>query len=258
MSSDQKPKADKEVLREQVETEIEETGRSNTGLFLSAFTAGLEIGFSILIMGVLHTVLKPYYSSDVLHLIVALGYPLGFIFVIIGRSQLFTEQTAMAVMPLLSKDISLKELLRLWTVVFVGNIIGGFIFSLLITWIGPSRGIIDQESFTTLAKALIEPDWHIILGSATLAGWMMGLLGWLVTTSQETVSRIFIVILVTAIIGSAKLHHCIVGSVELFCGILTGTASLADYGLVMLFSVLGNIIGGAIFVGALKFSVVKF
>ncbi|MCA1761858.1 MAG: formate/nitrite transporter family protein [Cryomorphaceae bacterium] len=255
MSEEQKPKEHSDVLREQLVEGLKESDQSNTRLFLSAFTAGLEIGFSILIMGVLYTVLNPHYDENVLHLIVSLGYPLGFIFVIIGRSQLFTEQTALAMVPMLNGNTTLSQLLRLWLVVFIGNIIGGVLFSILITWIGPARGIIELDTFSHLAGALIEPEWHVILGSAILAGWMMGLLGWLVTTSQETVSRIFIVILITAIIGAAKLHHCIVGSVELFCGLLIGSVSPAEYGMVMVFAVLGNIIGGAIFVGALKFSV---
>jgi len=258
MGEENKPKEHSDVLREQLLAGLKESDMSNTRLFLSAFTAGLEIGFSILIMGVLYTVLNPIYDEDVLHLIVSLGYPLGFIFVIIGRSELFTEQTALAMVPMLNGNTTLRQLLRLWGVVFIGNIIGGVLFSLLITWIGPARGIIDPDTFSHFARALIDPDLYVILGSATLAGWMMGLLGWLVTTSQETVSRILIIILITAIIGSAKLHHCIVGSIELFCGLLMGAVSPAEYGMVMLFAVLGNVIGGAIFVGALKFSVAKF
>jgi formate/nitrite transporter FocA (FNT family) len=225
---------------------------------MSALTAGLEIGFSILLMGVLYTVFSPHFSEKILHLIYSFGYPLGFLFVILGRSQLFTEQTALAIMPVLNGKVGLGELLRLWSVVFIANVIGGAIFAVFISWIGPHRGIISPEAFITFADNLIEPNWYVILGSATLAGWMMGLLGWLVSSAQETISRMLVVVFITLIIGFGSLHHCIVGSVELVCGMfIEKSPDLAKYGMTMLFSVLGNIIGGAFFVGVLKYSTVK-
>jgi formate/nitrite transporter FocA (FNT family) len=184
---------------------------------MSALTAGLEIGFSVLLMGVLYTVFAPHFDEKVLHLVYSFGYPLGFLFVILGRSQLFTEQTALAIMPVLNGKVGFGELMRLWSVVFIGNVIGGSLIALFISWIGPQRGIISPEAFTTFSENLTEPKWFVILGSATLAGWMMGLLGWLVSSAQETISRMLIVGFITLIIGFGSLHHCIVGSVELVC-----------------------------------------
>jgi formate/nitrite transporter FocA (FNT family) len=60
--------------------------RGKSGLFLSALTAGLETGFSILLMGLFYTTFVENVNADTLNFIVSLGYPLGFIFVIIGRS----------------------------------------------------------------------------------------------------------------------------------------------------------------------------
>src|SRR6056297_9071 len=74
MSDEQKPKEHSDVLREQLLEGLKESDQSNTRLLLSAFIAGLEIGFTILIMGVLYTVLNPHYDKNVLHLIVSLGY----------------------------------------------------------------------------------------------------------------------------------------------------------------------------------------
>jgi formate/nitrite transporter FocA (FNT family) len=88
-----------------------------------------------------------------------------------------------------------------------------------------------------------------------LAGWMMGLLGWLVTSSQETISRIFIVILITFTIGAAGLHHCIVGSVEVFTGMLSSDSiTIVDYLRFLLWASIGNAVGGAVFVAILKYS----
>jgi formate/nitrite transporter FocA (FNT family) len=250
------PKESEEVLKEQYASSIMEYRRSQSGLFLSALTAGLEIGFSIVLMGLFYTTFVESVDKSALHLIISLGYPLGFIFVIIGKSQLFTEQTALAVIPFLKGVVNFKELMKLWSVVLIGNIIGASLFALFITWIGPEREIISPDAFKEFAHTLVKPKWYIVIGSAILAGWMMGLLSWLINSAQETISRIFIVVLVTFVIGYGKLHHCIVGTVELVAGLIyTEDVNLALYGSTLLFSIFGNIIGGAFFVAGLKYSI---
>ena len=131
-------------------------------------------------------------------------------------------------------------------------------FAFILSSIGPAVGFIQPTAFEFLAIEMIHYDWSTIFLSALMAGWMMGLLGWLVTSSQETISRIFIIILVTSTIGIAGLHHCIVGSVEVFLGFLTSEkVSLTDYLTFQIWASLGNAIGGVVFVSLLKFSHVR-
>ncbi len=254
-----RPKEVKEILDEQIDTSLNEFNRSNIGLLISAFTAGLEVGFSVLFMGTIFTLFGESLSPQTLKFVLGLCYPIGFIFVIIGRSELFTEHTALAILPVLKKSVSLKELLILWGLVYAGNLIGGYLFSLIISKIGPEVGFINHEVFYHLAHEMVDYDWNVILLSALLAGWMMGLLGWLVTSSQETISRILVIILITSIIGMAGLHHCIVGSIEVFSGLISSSEiSITDYFKFQFWATLGNAIGGAVFVAILKYSHVRF
>lgn len=256
--SEDRPKDVEQILDEQIATSLHDFRRSNLGLFMSAFTAGLEIGFSVLFMGTVFTLFGEMMSNEMLKLSLALCYPIGFIFVIIGRSELFTEHTALAILPVLKGSVKLKSLFGLWGLVYSGNLIGGFLFSFLITYLGPKIGFISEGSFFGLAHHLLEFDWMTILFSALLAGWMMGLLGWLVTSSQETISRIFVIILVTSIIGIAGLHHCIVGSIEVFSGFLMSPEiHFMDYLKFQVWATLGNAIGGTFFVAILKYSHVR-
>lgn len=258
MSSEEEPLEHEDIIKRQIRTGFREYERSDLGVFLSAFTAGLEIGFSILFMGVLYQMWHESTTENILHLITAIGYPLGFIFVIIGRSELFTEQTALAMLPVFNGNATVKELFSLWGFVIAGNLVGGLLFSFFITWIGPEMKMISADTFVHLAKKVIHPRWDIILGSAVLAGWMMGLLGWLITSSKESISHIVIVILITVIIGIGGLHHSIVGSVEVLCGLMVSDAiTIYDYLRFLAFAVLGNIIGGAFFVSTLKYSQLK-
>lgn len=253
-----KPKEVAQILEEQIEAGMKEFSRSNFGLFMSSFAAGLEIGFSMLFMATIFSMFHEQLNPETLKILMAICYPIGFIFVIIGRSELFTEHTALAILPVLNRSVSLKDLFTLWGIVYFGNVVGGFIFSLLLINIGPSVGFADPESFFWLAHHLVDYDWYTILFSALLAGWMMGLLGWLVTSSQETISRIALIILITFIIGLAGLHHCIIGSIEVLSGWMSSDElPFSDYLKFQFWATVGNAIGGAVFVAILKFSHVK-
>ncbi|HHP7242028.1 MAG TPA: formate/nitrite transporter family protein [Cyclobacteriaceae bacterium] len=253
-----RPKEVQQILEEQIDTSLKEFNRSYVSLIVSAFTAGLEIGFSVLLMGAIASFYSDQISTDYFKFYIALCYPLGFIFVIIGRSELFTEHTALAILPLLKGFVKLKDLLVLWGLVYAGNIIGGFFFSLLLVNLGPEVGFINTQIFGQLAYDLVNVEWNIILVSAMLAGWMMGLLGWLVTSSQDTTSRIILIILITSIIGVAGLHHCVIGSIEMLAGWLEGDrVDGMDYLKFQFWTTLGNAIGGSVFVAILKYSHAK-
>ena len=250
-----KPKEVNQILQEQIKAGLKEFRRADKSLFISSFGAGLEIGFSIMFMGTLFTLLGEQLNGSQMNIILALCYPVGFIFVIIGRSELFTEHTALAILPVMDGKASIKQLLKLWGIVYSGNLIGGFVFSYIITLVGTKVGFIDLNTFYHLAHKIADYEWHIILFSGIMAGWMMGLLGWLVTSSQETISRIFMIIIITFIIGLAGLHHCIVGSIEVFAGLIVSPKIIvADYLRFQISATVGNAIGGAIFVSVLKYS----
>lgn len=249
------PKKINEILDEQIEMALHEHNRSNQDLFLSAISAGLEVGFSVFLMAVIYSLFNGLVHPSYLHVLIALAYPLGFIFVVIGRSELFTEHTTLAVIPVLNKNASIKSLLVLWGIVYVGNLLGGYFFGYILSVLPERLEVINNGAFYGLAKKLIHHPWHIILGSGVLAGWLMGLLSWLVTSSQETISRIIIIVLITSVIGIGGLHHSIVGSIEVFTATLTSTQiGWEDYLHVQVWATLGNIIGGVVFVAFVKFS----
>jgi len=250
-----KPKPIDEILDEQIEMAMHEHNRSHQDLFLSAISAGLDIGFSVFLMGAIYSLFNEIVHPSVLHVLIALAYPIGFIFVVVGKSELFTEHTTLAVIPVLNRNATIKSLMILWGIIYSGNLVGGYFFSLLLSAISPGFEIIHAGTYTVLSQKLIESPWHLILPSGILAGWLMGLLSWLVTSSQETISRIVIITLITTVIGIGGLHHCIVGSIEVFTGLISSDQiTLRDYAHVQIWSTLGNIIGGVVFVAFVKFS----
>ena len=254
-TEEQKPqKSQQLILQHTEEAALTQLNRSPKGLMLSAFSAGLDIGFSVLLMTVVLTLFKGVFPDPVVKFLVANMYPIGFIFVVLGRSELFTEHTTLAVLPVLQGLASVKKLLRLWIIVYFSNIFGGLIFALILAYFANSLHFLQGWSLAEIGHEIIANSWGTKLLSAALAGWLMGLLAWLVAASRETISQIFIIWIITASIGLAGLPHCIVGNIEISSALFTGSVSFPQYLHFLIPVTLGNIIGGAFFVGILKFS----
>lgn len=242
------------ILKHTEEAALTQLNRTPLGLLLSALSAGLDIGFSVLLMAVVLTLFKGVFPDPVVHFFVSTMYPLGFMFVILGRSELFTEHTTLAILPVLHGISPIKKLLRLWGIVYVGNIVGGLIFALILSYCANTLHFMQSFALVKISSDLALRSWTTTLLSAALAGWLMGLLAWLVAAARETVSQVLIIWIITTCIGLAGLAHSVVGNIEVAAGLFNGNISFAEYIHFLVPVTLGNIIGGVFFVGILKYS----
>ena len=241
------------ILVEQVIHAKETFERSLGSLFTSAFTAGLEIGISFFMILSAFALLNDVIPSRYAMVLSSLLYPIGFIIVVIGQSLLFTEQTSLLSLPVLNKIEPLHKLLRLWGIVIAGNIVGGCIFAALMIGLGLHMHLFTDHAIDVYAEHILGFEWWVIFGSAVLAGWMMGVAAWLVTSARDTLSRIVLVTLITGSIGFLGLHHSIVGNIEIFSALLYGnTVSLWRYLVFLVVVLVGNTVGGVVFVAVLK------
>jgi formate/nitrite transporter FocA (FNT family) len=241
------------ILEQQIQAGVTELERPASNLFLSGLSAGLDVSLSLLLMATMRALTEGTLPHAVSEILVANMYAAGFLFVVLGRSELFTEHTTLAVLPVLDRRASLAQLGRLWGLIYAANLIGAAAFAAFASFIAPRLGIAEPRIFGGIAAGLVgHPGWVILL-SGILAGWLMGLLSWLVAASRDTIGQIFIVWLVTFAIGITHLHHSIVGTAEVLAGVFSGQgADLADFGRFLLFATLGNVIGGFVFVALIK------
>lgn len=242
------------IQAQQVEQASTELERPAAKLLLSAFSAGIEIGFGPFLMALLLTSTEGVYSEPTQELLLATAYAVGFIIVVLGRSELFTEHTALAVQPVLAGEASLLQMLRLWGLVYVGNIAGAMLFAAFAAWIGPALGEAESWAFVEIAGKYVGQPWWLLLTGGILAGWLMGLLAWLVTAARDTIGQIVIIWIITAGISLAHLQHSIAGTVEVLAGVLSGSeVTWREFGRFLLFATVGNAVGGVVFVALLKY-----
>jgi formate/nitrite transporter FocA (FNT family) len=251
-------KSDHTILEQQITESEEELDRPALALLLSGLTAGLDLGFGPFVMAVNGTLTKDVLAKPIQDLLNAGLYTIGFLFVVLGRSALFTEQTTSALLPVLGRRRHVSRLLRLWGLVLIANLVGAALFSLFAVHVGPALGVTDVQVFGAMAHTLTAKSTATVLFSAIGAGWLMGLLSWLVISARDTIGQIVIVCFTTSIIAIARLHHSIAGSTEVLMGVFSGVGVMpGDYLHFLVWSVLGNALGGVVFVGLLKFHVVE-
>ncbi|WP_227374772.1 formate/nitrite transporter family protein [Haladaptatus halobius] len=247
-------KSGQTILAQEIESGLNELERPADGLLLSGLSAGLDIGFGPLFMAVLTTLVATAWGEPLTEIVVANGYAIGFIFVILGRSELFTEHTTLAVLPVLDRQASIRQLSRLWGLVYLGNVVGGGVFAAVAVFLAPAYGIAESGAFVDIAKNLLDHGAPLLLVGGVLTGWLMGLLSWLVTAARETLARVFFVWLIATTIGLAHLPHSIAGNVEVLAGmLLSPSITPLDYARFLVLATVGNAIGGSTFVALLKY-----
>jgi len=237
-----------EIVREEGEREL---NRPPEALALSALAAGLSMGFSLVFQGLLHTYLP---AAPWRPLIDNLGYSVGFFIVILGRQQLFTENTLTAMLPLFAHPDwhTFWKVARLWLVVLAANLVGALLFALLVahTAIFPAN---IQRSFAEIAQHSLRGDFGLTILRGIFAGWLIALMVWLLPAAEST--KLHIIILITYIVALGGFAHIIAGSVDVLYLVNIGTVAWEGYLLgFMLPTLIGNIIGGVSLVAALNFA----
>lgn len=243
-----------EILSKQLFESMKVYKMDRRSLFMSSFIAGLEIGFSYLLIVALVHCLSGTIAEENIFRLFAFFYPIGFVLVIIGKSILFTEQTSLLTLPVLNDYHSFGDLLRIWIVVIFGNLLGGITFGTFLHLIGTNLPIFEPKDAIAIGHHILSESNLALFFSAVLAGWLMGLLSWLLSSTSDTLSKIVLIFLVTGTIGFLGLIHSIVGNIEIYIAYLSSPEiSLLHYLKFLGLALLGNAFGGAICVALMKY-----
>ena len=207
------------------------------------------MGFSFVAEGLLRSHLpdEPWRP-----LVVNLGYPLGFLMVIIGRQQLFTENTLTAIIPLLARRnwVTFLSVLRLWAIVLATNLLGAHIFA----WVIANSQVLRPEVLHALNE-LGADAVNVSFGNAILrgifAGWLIASVVWMNAATDS--GRFTIIVTLTYVVGLGGLTHIVAGAVEVLYMVMTGARSwmsvMTGY---IVPTCIGNVAGGVSLVSALN------
>ena len=238
------------VVHEAVRREgEEELRRTTSALAWSGLAAGLSMGFSLIAEGLIRS-----HIPDVpwRPLISKFGYSAGFVLVILGRQQLFTENTLTPILPFLHVPSApmLRNVLRLWAAVLASNLLG----ALVIAWALGNTSVFPAEvrgAFADIGRETIAPGFGTVLLRGVFAGWLMAMLVWVLPFAEH--ARFFVIIGLTWLIAGGGFSHVIAGAIEALYLACTGAATWGHAaGGYILPALIGNIIGGVSLVAALN------
>ncbi len=221
----------------------EEMDRPAVSLWWSGVAAGLSISFSLLAQTILELRLPQTSWSPLLG---AFGYAVGFVIVILGRQQLFTENTVTAVPPLLAEltPRNLWRLSRLWAIVLFANMAGALVAALFFSFTPALDGEI-RQAMLKISGHILHHAWLAMAVRGVAAGFLMAAMVWLLPGAEA--AQFYVIVMMTWLIAAGGFMHIVAGGVEAFMLVLHGDvtwlAMLLDFGAPVL---IGNIVGGTL------------
>ncbi len=240
-----------EAVRDEGERELR---RHPAALAWSGLAAGLSMGFSLVGQGLLRAALP---AAPWRPLVASLGYTLGFLIVILGRQQLFTENTVTPILPLLAHPDrrTFARVGRLWAIVLAANLLGALLFATLIAHtavFAPDT----QRAFVEIGREGIRAGFGLTLLRAVFAGWLIALMVWLLPGAEA--ARLQVILIITYVVGLGGFAHIIAGSVDVMYLASAGQIAWTSYlGGFLAPTLIGNVIGGVALVAALNFAQVS-
>ncbi len=235
-----------ELVREEGEDGLR---RPSSALAWSGLAAGLSMGFSFLSLALIQGSLP---DAPWRRLADSAGYTVGFLIVILGRQQLFTETTVTAVLPLLTNRswATFRAVLRFWAVVLLANLAGALAFAALISPTGLFPAPVRQALIDTGREA-VSGAFAPTMMRAVLAGWLIALIVWILPSARS--ARLFVILILTYFVALGRFSHTVAGTVDAGFLVFSGNGTMAEFLSGFLApTLIGNAIGGIALVALLN------
>ena len=237
-----------EIVRRYGEDEM---ARPATSLWWSGLAAGLSMSFSLLAQALLYMRLP---ETDWQRLLVALGYPIGFLMVVLGRQQLFTENTITVVLPVMARPTAkaFAKAGRMWAIVLAANLAGTLLAAVFASFtpvVAPEL----REAMISVSREALQHGWLEMAFRGVTAGFLMAALVWLIPASEG--AQFYVIFLMSYLIAMSDAAHIVAGSVEAFMLVVNGELGVAAMlGGFLVPVLLGNIVGGTVLFALLSYA----
>jgi len=232
----------------------EELARPLGSLWWSGVAAGLSISMAVIVQGLL---LQKLPDTPWRPLVIDFGYCVGFLIVVLGRLQLFTENTITAVLPLLLQPSlrNIARVARLWTIVLAANLVGTLFFAVAAKYFGIFTA--DQtDAFLLVSRHFMEKEPAQMLLHGIPAGFLVAAMVWMIPSAKG--AEFLVVTMMTYAIALGDFSHVVAGSAEAFLLLIFGEIGLwKTIGGFFLPTFIGNVLGGTVLFTLLVYGQVR-
>jgi formate/nitrite transporter FocA (FNT family) len=216
----------------------------------TAFIAGVTIVFGIVALGVATALVEPEFGPQVAKLVGALAFGIGLVFLIVGLSELFSENFFDPVAAAIDRTHggAWGRLLRLWAITLVLNLIGGAVLLAVLTVEGALPSDADG-ALVKVAEEIVAKQWPATLARAVLAGALITLLSYMLNAVNSVTARILVAYMVGFFLALGPFDHVVVSGLHVLYGVWSSDAvTYADAGLNILLATIGNLAGGLLLI----------
>lgn len=241
------------IWRSGIEEGERRLDRGSAALVATGIVGGFDVLVGILVVCVGIGALGAVMPYEPAHFIASLFFGIAFVHIVLGRSELFTENFLVPVSAVLERRSGPLSLARLWGLTLVGNLIA----LMILAWIFSRAGIVPPETRTAagkLANTIVDRDVGPALLSAIVAGIVMTTFTWMAAAAESDIARVLVALLIGFVLIAPSLNHSVVGFGELAFGLAADEthATVGQAGYHFAIAVAGNLIGGLLFVASAR------
>ena len=209
----------------------------------TGLAGGLEVGVGVL-------ALLAVYAETRSHLLAGLAFSIGFIALLLARSELFTEGFLVPVTAVVAKRAGVGQLAKLWSGTLVANLVGGWVVMWIVVHALPELGVTAIESATTFVDAPLDLQSACL---AFLAGSSITLMTRMQQGAESETGKIVAAVAGAFVLAGLVLFHSILDSLIIFAGIHAGGPfGYGDWIAWFWYTTLLNMAGGLLVVTALR------
>lgn len=243
----------RDIWQDSLEDGQRRLARPAAVLAATGLLGGFHITLGLLALVVTTGALVAVMPERTAHVLGSLTFGIGFVFLTIGRSELFTENFLIPVAAVLSGHATRRSVGRLWAITFALNLAGVALFVVMLS----TPGVLERESLEGaggLADTLAERDLPAAAVSAVLGGAVITVFTWLAEAAESDLTRLFIALAVGFVLLAPSMNHSVVGFGEILFGIAAGTTDADWVDLVRntAVAVVGNVAGGVTLVAFVR------
>lgn len=234
-------------------------------VFVLGILAGAYIGFGGVLATCVTFDMAPKLGIGFSKFMAGSAFSLGLMLVVIAGAELFTGNNLM-VSSVMAKEITLGKMTERWVNVYISNFIGGLILALLFYYSGlwkTGHGALGAAA-VNIAYKKVNLDFGEALFRGIGCNWLVCLAVWMALAARQTVGKIFAIFFPIMGFVAIGFEHCVANMYFIPVGIFlkNGAGIAAPAGLDpnsltwigflwknLVPVTIGNIIGGAVFVG---------
>jgi formate/nitrite transporter FocA (FNT family) len=238
-------RAPRQIWEDSLDEGERRLARDTPALAATGFAGGIDVFFSVLVLAITTGALHEVLPEATAHVLASLTFGVGFVFITLGRAELFTENFLVPVSAVVARRGTAPSLLRMWTVTGLANFVGLGLFAAIFAVDGVLTDTTLQAA-GAMADTLAERSLVPAFLSAVAAGTIMTLFTWVVAAADSVTARVIASLIVGFVLAAPSLNHAIVGFGELIFGVLAGTtdATWADLVRMVGIAIVGNLVGG--------------